>query len=115
MAVKKTTKKEGAFAVIMTGGKQYKVSVGDTLKIEKLAGDYKVGDRVVFDKVLLTDDGSSTKVGAPIISGSSVEAKLIEEGKNKKVSVVKYLQKSRYLRMRGHRQPYARVEITKIS
>ena len=124
MVTKKITKskksdgvvaKKGVFAVIMTGGKQYKVSAGDTLKIERLAGDLKIGDKVVFDKVLLTDDGSATKVGAPTLAGVSVEAKLIEEGKNKKVSVVKYLQKSRYLRMRGHRQPYARVEIDSIN
>jgi large subunit ribosomal protein L21 len=122
MAVKKTTKKatlkvskdKGPFAVIMTGGKQYKVHAGETLKIEKLAGEPKVGDTIKFDKVLLTDDGATTKVGAPQVSGVIVEAKLLEIGKAKKVEVMKYLQKSRYLKTRGHRQPFMRVEITSI-
>lgn len=118
MATKKTTiktiGKDGVFAVIVTGGKQYKVYAGQTLKIEKLAGDRKVGDKVVFDKVVLTDDGATTKIGTPYIDGAKVEATLIEEGKNKKVNVVKYLQKSRYLKTRGHRQPFARVEINSI-
>lgn len=106
--------KSDTFAVIMTGGKQYKVSVGDSLRIEKLAGEPKVGDKIVFDKVLLTDDGTTTKVGVPHLSGVSVEAKLTEAGKAKKVNVVKYLQKSRYLKTRGHRQPYMKVEIISI-
>ncbi len=104
----------GTFAVIATGGKQYKVSVGDSLKIEKLAGEPKVGDKIVFDKVLLTDDGATTKVGAPLVPGVSVEAKLTEAGKAKKVVVVKYKAKSRYLKIRGHRQPFMKVEITAI-
>lgn len=112
--VKKADKNTGAFAVIMTGGKQYEVRAGDTLKIEKLAGEPKVGDTVTFDKVLLTDDGTTTVVGTPTVAGSSVEAKLIEVGKNKKVEVLKYLQKSRYLKIRGHRQPYAKIEIVSI-
>ncbi len=123
MAVKKTTKKTvkkaeknaGAFAVIMTGGKQYKVHAGDTLKIEKLAGEPKIGDKVTFDKVLLTDDGSVTVVGTPHIAGATVEAKLVEAGKSKKVEVLKYLQKSRYLKTRGHRQPYMKVEIISVN
>lgn len=122
MAVKKTTKKtapkalrdKGPFAVIMTGGKQYKVSVGETLKIEKLAGEPKVGDILFFDKVLLTDDGSKTIVGAPFIEKAKVEAELKEIGKAKKVNVLKYLQKSRYLKTRGHRQPFMRIEVKKI-
>lgn len=120
MTTKKTTKSKmsngvvNQFAVIQTGGKQYKVSAGQSLKIEKLAGDFKVGDKIIFDKVLLTDDGITTKVGAPFLADAKVEANIIEIGKNKKINVVKYLQKSRYLKTRGHRQPFARVEITKI-
>lgn len=111
---KKVAKNTGAFAVIMTGGKQYKVSVGETLKIEKLTGEPKVGDILFFDKVLLTDDGSKTIVGAPFIKDIKVEAELKEIGKAKKVNVLKYLQKSRYLKTRGHRQPFMRIEITSI-
>lgn len=112
---KKAVKKTGVFAVIMTGGKQYKVSVGETLKIEKLAGEPKVGDTIKFDKVLLLDDGATTQVGAPELKGSVVEAKLLEIGKAKKVNVLKYLQKSRYLKTRGHRQPFMRIEILSIN
>lgn len=110
----KTTKKDGSFAVIMTGGKQYKVSEGEYLNIEKLVGDAKIGDKIVFDKVLLLDDGTETKVGVPTIFGATVEGKLLAEGKAKKVEVLKYLQKSRYLKVRGHRQPYSKVEIVSI-
>lgn len=100
------------FAVIKTGGKQYRVSAGDILNIEKLPETK--GGKVVFDKVLLVDDGKTTKVGNPLISGASVEALVKEEGKAKKVVVVKYKAKSRYLKTRGHRQPYTKVEITGI-
>jgi len=106
---------KGDFAVIMTGGKQYRVSAGDTLKIEKLAGEPKVGDTVFFDKVLLIDDGKKSIVGTPHIDGAKVEAELKEIGKNKKINVVKYLQKSRYLKTRGHRQPFMKIEITSIN
>ncbi|MFA5841559.1 MAG: 50S ribosomal protein L21 [Candidatus Paceibacterota bacterium] len=123
MAAKKTTKKatpkavkeKGAFAVIMTGGKQYKVHAGETLKIEKLAGEPKIGDTIKFDRVLLTDDGATTKIGTPEIKGVTVEAKLLEIGKAKKIEVIKYLQKSRYLKTRGHRQPFMKVEIISIN
>ena len=113
-----TTKKQlntKEFAVIATGGKQYRVSAGDTLKIEKLSGEPKVGDTVFFDKVLLTDDGKKSTVGTPHIDGAKVEAELKEIGKNKKINVVKYLQKSRYLKTRGHRQPFMKIEITRIN
>jgi len=105
---------QGVFAVISTGGKQYKVSVGDTVKIEKLPGENKIGGKVVFDKVLLTESGSSTDVGAPFVSGAKVEAVLKEEGRGKKIEVMKYKAKSRYMKIRGHRQPYMEVEIISI-
>ncbi len=102
-----------AFAVIQTGGKQYKVEKGDTLKIEKLS-DIKDG-KVTFDKVLLTDDGSATKVGAPYVSGAKVTATVtVAEGKGKKVLVVKYMPKSRYFKKNGHRQPFTEVKIDSI-
>jgi len=102
------------FAVIQTGGKQYKASVGDVLSIEKLRGDYKKGDKVTFDKVLLVDDGKKATVGAPYVSGASVDADITDIGRARTVLVVKYKQKSRYLRRNGHRQPYFKVKITSI-
>lgn len=106
--------KSGEFAVILTGGKQYQVSTGDTLKIEKITGNFKEGDKVVFDKVLLVDNGKDTTIGTPYISGAKVEAILEEIGKNKKIEVMKYKAKSRYLKRRGHRQPYFKVKIESI-
>lgn len=102
------------FAVIQTGGKQYKVSEGTVLNIEKLAGEHKTGDKVAFDKVLLVDDGKDTTIGTPYINGAKVGAEILEIGRSKKVLVVKYKQKSRYLRRRGHRQPFFKVKITSI-
>lgn len=105
-------------AVILTGGKQYPVSVGDTLAIEKMIpekGFYKEGDVVSFDKVLLYDNGKDTLIGEPYLKGASVKAKILEIGKGDKVMVVKYKAKSRYLKTRGHRQPYFKVEITRLS
>ncbi len=112
---KKTVKaSKDEFAVILTGGKQYQVSVGDTLKIEKIKGDFKKGDKVVFDRVLLVDDGKDTTIGAPYIDGAKVEAVFEEAGKNKKIEVVKYKAKSRYYKRRGHRQPFFKVKIQAI-
>ncbi len=102
------------FAVIKTGGKQYKVSAGDSLKIEKIIGEYKVGDSVVFDKVLLVDDGENTTIGTPFIDGASVSAKIEEIGRHQKVTVIKYKQKSKYFKKNGHRQPFFKVLIEKI-
>jgi len=115
---KTTTKKVKAeskeFAVIETGGKQYKVSVGDILKIEKLGGEYTLGDKISFDKVLLVDNGVDTTIGTPYITGAKVEALFQKAGKNKTVIVVKYKQKSRYLKRNGHRQPFTEVKISAI-
>lgn len=102
------------FAVIETGGKQYKVAAGDSIRIEKLSGDFKQGDVVTFDKVLLQDDGTNTTVGAPYIAGAKVEAEITEAGRAKKIEVIKYKAKSRYFKLRGHRQPYMKVKIVKI-
>ncbi len=113
----KTTEKTAEsteFAVIATGGKQYKVSVGESIKIEKIIGDYKEGDKITFDKVLLVDDGSNTTIGTPHIDGAKVEATLEEIGRHAKVTVIKYKQKSRYFKKNGHRQPYFKVKITAI-
>lgn len=108
------TEENNEFAVIMTGGKQYKVSVGDTVKIEKIKGDLKEGDKVIFDKVLLVDDGSNATIGTPHIEGAQVEATLIKIGRHPKVTVIKYKQKSRYFKKNGHRQPFFEVKIDKI-
>lgn len=103
------------FAVIKTGGKQYKVSAGDTLKIEKIKANLNVGDKITFDEVLLVDDGKTTKIGAPSVSGAKVEATLTEIGRNKKVTVLKYKAKSNRLKINGHRQPFFKVKIDSIS
>ncbi|MFI5260350.1 MAG: 50S ribosomal protein L21 [Candidatus Paceibacteria bacterium] len=102
-------------AVIKTGGKQYVVSKGDTISIEKLPGDLKKGDSVVFDEVLLVDNGSDTTIGAPVIKGAEVKGTVVLAGKAKKVEVVKYKPKSRYFKRNGHRQPLLKVQIDSIS
>ena len=102
-------------AVIKTGGKQYVVSKGDTVFIEKLPGAPKAGDTVVFDQVLLVDNGSDTTIGAPTISGAEVQGTVIEAGRAKKIDVVKYKAKSRYHKRRGHRQPFLKIKIDSIS
>ena len=102
------------FAVIQTGGKQYKVSVGDVVSIEKIEGEYKVGDSIKFDKVLLVDNGSDTTIGTPFIAGASVSATLTQIGRAKTIDVVKYKQKSRYYKKNGHRQPFFKVKIDSL-
>ena len=103
------------FAVIQTGGKQYTVSKGDSITIEKIIGDYKEGDTVTFDQVLLVDDGKNTTIGTPFIPKASVKATITEIGRSAKVLVVKYKQKSRSGWTRnGHRQPFFKVKIDSI-
>lgn len=99
------------FAVIKTGGKQYKVAEGDVLRVEKL--ESKDGN-VVFEDVLLVVNGE-VKVGQPVVSGAKVSAKIIEEGKGDKKMVFKYKSKTRQHKKKGHRQPYSKIEITKIT
>lgn len=112
--IKKPVSENKEFAVIFTGGKQYKVSVGDILKVEKLEGDYTLGDKIIFDKVLLVDNGKDTSIGMPYIENATVESIFQKLGKAKTVSVVKYKQKSRYLKRNGHRQPFIEVKISAI-
>lgn len=105
------------FAVIQTGGKQYKVSEGTLVSIEKIKTtgvEYKKGDKLSFDKVLLVDDGKDTTIGTPYIKGAKVDGELVEIGRARKVMVIKYKQKSRYLKRNGHRQPFFKVKITSI-
>ena len=102
------------FAVITTGGKQYKVSTGDTLKIEKIKGSFAVGDKIIFDQVLLTEGAKGGAIGTPYVTGAKVESTLEEIGRNKTVDVIKYKQKSRYFKKNGHRQPWFKVKIGNI-
>ena len=101
-------------AIIETGGKQYVVTQDSVLDVEKMTGVSEAGTKITFDKVLLTDDGKETKVGAPYIPGAKVSAELVEEGREKKVTVIHYRQKSRHFKKTGHRQPYATVRITAL-
>ena len=100
------------YAIIATGGKQYKVSDGDKVRVEKLGSE--VGEKVVFDQVLLVG-GSDVKVGAPTVDGASVEAEVVANAKAKKVIVYKYKRKTGYHNKNGHRQQYTEVEIKKIN
>ena len=100
-------------AVIVTGGKQYTVAEGDVLYIEKLAVEAEA--TVKFDQVLAVLDGENTRIGAPVVEGAAVEAKVVKNGKGKKIDVLKYKPKKGEKRHIGHRQPYTKVEITKIA
>ena len=100
-------------AIIETGGKQYKVAEGDTLFIEKLP--VEVGEAVTFDKVLAVIDGENVTVGTPVVEGAKVDASVVKNGKGKKIIVFKYKPKKGYRRKQGHRQPYTKVTIGKIS
>ena len=100
------------YAVIETGGKQYKVEQGDVVFIEKLGADE--GETVTFDKVLIVG-GDEVKVGAPYVDGASVEASVLKNGKDKKIIVYKYKPKKGYHKKQGHRQPYTKVEIKAIN
>ena len=100
------------YAVFRSGGKQYRASKGERLRLEKLEADE--GASVNFDEVLLVGEGSSVKVGSPLLSGTSVSATVLRQGKTKKVSVVKFRRRQNYLRQHTHRQWFTEVEITEI-
>jgi large subunit ribosomal protein L21 len=100
-------------AVIVTGGKQYTVAEGDVLYIEKL--NVEAESTVKFDQVLAVLDGESSKIGAPTVAGAVVEGKVVKNGKGKKIVVFKYKPKKGEKKKMGHRQPYTKVEITKIA
>jgi large subunit ribosomal protein L21 len=101
------------YAVFRTGGKQYRVSAGDTLKIEKLVA--AEGDAVEFDEVLMVGEGDSVQVGAPLVSGGKVAAKVLAQAKDKKIQVIKFHRRQNYRRNKGHRQEYTLIEVTGIS
>lgn len=100
------------FSIIETGSKQYKVAEGAKIKIEKLEGEE--GAAVVFDKVLLSANGDAVEVGAPYIAGKTVEGKIVQQARAKKVIVFKYHSKTRQRKKKGHRQFFTEVQITKI-
>ena len=100
------------YAVIATGGKQYKVSEGDVVFFEKL--DAEEGKTVSFDNVVLVSDGKDVKIGTPYVKGAKVEGTVVAHGKGNKILVYKYKAKKNYRRTQGHRQPFTKVEITKI-
>ena len=101
------------YAIIETGGKQYKVTEGDTLFIEKLEAEANA--KITFDKVLAVLNGDSATFGAPVVEGASVDATVVKNGKGKKIRIFKYNPKKGYRKRQGHRQPYTKVEIAKIS
>ena len=101
------------YAVIATGGKQYRVSVCDEIFIEKLTGE--AGDAVKFSEVLMVSDDNGTKVGTPTLDGAAVDAEIVKQGKQKKIIVFKYKAKKGFRRKKGHRQPYTRVRINAIN
>lgn len=101
------------YAVIKTGGKQYRVAQGDKLRVEKLAGN--VGETITFDQVLLVGgEGATLKIGTPQLAGAAVEAKIIEQDRAKKIVIFKFRRRKNYRRKSGHRQPYTALEILGI-
>ncbi len=103
---------QNMYAVIASGGKQYKVREGDILRVEKLAGD--VGEAVSFDKVLMLADGDNVQVGTPVVDNAQVSGHIVEQGKARKVLVFKYKRRKRYRRKQGHRQLFTAVRIDSI-
>jgi len=101
------------YAVIETGGKQYKVSEGDVIFVEKLG--VEEGEAVTFDKVLIIGNDENVTIGAPTVEGATVEAKVVKNGKAKKIYVFKMKRKKNERKKKGHRQPFTKVEITKIN
>ena len=101
------------FAVIKTGGKQYRVAEGDVLKFEKLNGEE--GDTIEFGEVLMMGEGDDVKVGAPLVDGGKVTGEVLAQGRSKKISIIKFRRRKHYRRQAGHRQSFTEVKITGIS
>ena len=101
------------YAVIKTGGKQYKVAVGEKIKVEQIAAD--VGQEIVIDQVLAVVDGQDFKIGAPLVSGASVKATVVAHGKHDKVRIFKMRRRKHYKKSQGHRQNYTELEISAVN
>ena len=101
------------YAVIRTGGKQYRVSQGEEVKVERLNGE--VGDTVTFEEVLVTSDGENTQIGQPVVEKAKVVGRIVRQGKERKVMVVKYKRRKGYRRKKGHRQMFTQVKIEAIN
>lgn len=101
------------YAVIQTGGKQYRVAQGDTLRVEKIVADE--GATVELDKVLMVADGEDVKIGKPYVDGGKVTATVKSHGRGKKVKIIKFKRRKSYLKRQGHRQSYTELEVTGIS
>mgnify|MGYP001812621784 FL=1 len=101
------------YAVVNSGGKQYKVQKGEILKVEKISGD--VGNPVTFDRVLMFSDGENVSIGQPLLDGVSVEGHIVEQGKARKIIVFKYKRRKRFRRKNGHRQEFTAVQIDSIN
>ncbi len=100
------------YAVVKTGGKQYRVQEGDVLRVEKLPGD--IGGEIAFDDVLMFSDGENLQVGTPKLENIAVTGRIVEQGKARKIIVFKYKRRKRYRRKQGHRQPFTAVKIDSI-
>jgi large subunit ribosomal protein L21 len=101
------------YAVIKTGGKQYRVAAGEKLKIDQLAAD--IGAEIVLDQVLLVADGDNLKMGRPLVTGASVQAKVLAQGRHDKVRIFKLRRRKHYQKHQGHRQNFTEIEITGIT
>ncbi len=101
------------YAVFRTGGKQYRARQGDRVRVERL--NAAVGDAVAFDEVLLVGEGANVKLGAPLVAGGKVEATVVSQGRDDKITIIKFKRRAHYKRVKGHRQPFTEVEITAIS
>ena len=101
------------YAVIKTGGKQYRVAAGEKLKIEQIAAD--IGSEIVLDQVLLVADGDNLKMGRPLVTGATVQAKVLTQGRHDKVRIFKLRRRKHYQKHQGHRQNFTEIEITGIT
>ena len=101
------------YAVISSGGKQYKVETGQTLRVEKIQGE--VGAPVTFNEVLIVSDGEAIQVGTPVVDGVAVQGHIVAQGREKKIIVFKYKRRKRYRRKQGHRQPFTAIQIDTIA
>ena len=101
------------YAVIQTGGKQYRVAPGDTIRVEKLAGE--AGDSINFEQILLVSDGDDVKIGQPVVESATVAGEIVEHGRGEKLIVYKFMRRKDYRRKNGHRQSYTAVKINEVS